>query len=69
MGEYSQAEQLYKQILTTREKEKDIDPRALALSVNNLAAVYESMGRLMEAEPLYKRAVRDLNCTSYFLCY
>ncbi|MGH7232443.1 MAG: tetratricopeptide repeat protein, partial [Nitrospiraceae bacterium] len=42
--------------LTIREKALEAGDPELAVSLNNLAALYDSQGKYAEAEPLYQRA-------------
>jgi tetratricopeptide (TPR) repeat protein len=56
-GQYADAESLYKQSLTIREKALSASDPALALSLNNLAVLYESQGKYAEAEELHKRSL------------
>jgi len=55
-GRYAEAE--HAQLLALTEAEEfGPEDRRLALSLNNLAALYHATGRLREAEPLYRRAL------------
>ena len=55
-GRYAEAEQAH--LLAVAEAEKfGPEDRRLALSLNELAALYHTTGRLREAEPLYRRAL------------
>jgi tetratricopeptide (TPR) repeat protein len=55
-GRYAEAEQVH--VLAVAEAEKfGPEDRRLALSLNELAALYHATGRLREAEPLYRRAL------------
>jgi CHAT domain-containing protein/Tfp pilus assembly protein PilF len=50
-------EPLYKRALTIREKALGTDHPDVALSLNNLADLYDQQGRYADAEPLYKRSL------------
>ncbi len=54
---YPEAESLYKQALTIREKALSPEHPDVAQSLNNLANIYFIQGKFAEAEPLYKRAL------------
>ena len=56
MGEYEKAERFFSGALTDAQKLGKTDPR-LAQSLNDLAMLYHSLGRLTEAEPLYRKAI------------
>jgi Tetratricopeptide repeat len=56
-GRYSEAEPLYKQSLTIREKVLGPDNPDVAAALNNLAFLYQEQGRYAEAGPLYNRAL------------
>ena len=53
---YTEAEKVYSTVLAEAEKFGPED-RRLAVSLNGLAGLYHSRGRLSEAEPLYRRAL------------
>ena len=53
---WSEAEHWYKGRLKMSERRFDSDHPSTATSLNNLAGLYESMGRYTEAEPLYARS-------------
>jgi Flp pilus assembly protein TadD, contains TPR repeats len=57
LGEYAEAEPLYKQALEMRQAALPEGHPDIAASLNNLAALYKSQGRYEEAEPLYKQAL------------
>ncbi|MDP3284559.1 MAG: CHAT domain-containing protein, partial [Desulfobacterales bacterium] len=57
LGDYSKAEPLYKRALAVAEKVLGPEHPNTALSLNNLAMLYESLGDYSKAEPLYKRAL------------
>jgi len=57
MGNYFQAEPLYKQAMEIRRKVLGEDHPHFASSLNNLAVLYKSMGNYFQAEPLYKQAM------------
>jgi CHAT domain-containing protein len=57
MGNYTQAEQMYKQALAIRKKVLGEDHPDYAISLNNLAVLYESMGNYGEAWPLFKQSL------------
>jgi tetratricopeptide (TPR) repeat protein len=58
LGQYSEAEPLFKRVLETYEKVGTVtESPHYAASLNNLAALYRTQGRYLEAEPLYKRAL------------
>ena len=56
-GKYVEAEPLYKRSLAIKEKALGKDHPDVALSLNNLAVLYDSQGKYVEAEPLYKRSL------------
>ncbi len=53
---YAKAKKLYLAALQEAEKFGEQDPR-LAISLNNLAALYDTRGKYGRAEPLYQRAL------------
>ncbi|MCH8805465.1 MAG: tetratricopeptide repeat protein, partial [Planctomycetes bacterium] len=53
---YAEAEKLYKLSVTEAENFGRTDPR-LALSLNNLAMLYDTQGKYDQAEPLFKRSL------------
>ena len=53
-GRYADAEKLFLAALKEAEGFGPDDPR-LAMSLNNLAGLYDNQGKYAEAEPLYKR--------------
>ncbi len=55
-GDYAEAEKQFGVALNEAEGFGPQDPR-LGTSLNNLAVVYEDLGRYAEAEPLYNRAL------------
>ncbi|NJL47433.1 MAG: tetratricopeptide repeat protein [Leptolyngbyaceae cyanobacterium SM2_5_2] len=57
---YGEAEPLYRDALTLRQRLLGDDHPAVATSMNNLAGLYRSQGRYGEAEPLYLEALRIL---------
>ena len=56
-ADYREAEPLYQRSLAIWEKALGPDHPDVALSLNNLAALYDSQGRYADAEPLYRRAL------------
>ncbi|MDF5712167.1 MAG: tetratricopeptide repeat protein, partial [Nostoc sp. S4] len=56
-GRYSEAEPIYIQALALRRKLLGEEHPSVALSLNNLAALYKSQGRYSEAEPIYIQAL------------
>ncbi len=57
MANYAAAEPLYKRSLATREKLLGPNHPDTALSLNNLANLYDNMANYAAAEPLYKRSL------------
>jgi Flp pilus assembly protein TadD len=55
-GDYVKAERFFSGALADAQKLGKTDPR-LAQSLNDLAMMYHSLGRLTEAEPLYRKAI------------
>ena len=55
-GSYEEAERFFSSALTEAQKLGMTDPR-LAQSLNDLGMLYHSLGRLTEAEPLYRKAI------------
>jgi hypothetical protein len=55
-GRYADAEPLFKRSLAIREKALGPDHPAVALLLNNLAALHRAQGRYVDAEPLSKRS-------------
>ena len=55
-GAYDGAERLLSAALMDAQKLGKADPR-LAISLNDLGMFYHSLGRLTEAEPLYRKAI------------
>ncbi len=51
------AEPLYKRSLAILEKALGPEHPNVAMSLNNLALLYEAQGRYGDAEPLYKRSL------------
>ena len=58
MGEYAKAEPLYQEALRIRQKVLGAEHHDTAISLNNLALLYEDMGEYAKAEPLYQEAFR-----------
>ena len=58
MGRYADAEPLYRRVLKIREMKLGADHPDTALSLDNLASLYQAMGRYADAEPLYQRALK-----------
>ncbi len=56
-GKYAEAEPLYRRSLEIKEKVLGPDHPDVAISLNNLAALYEKQGKYVEAEPLHKRSL------------
>src|SRR5437868_3541381 len=56
-GKTTDAIPLAKQSLQIREKTLPAGHRDIAISLNNLSALYRAQGRLSDAEPLSKRAL------------
>ncbi len=54
---YSEAEPLYGRSLAIREQQLGANHPATAITLNNLAGLFESMGRYSEAEPLLVRSL------------
>ncbi len=57
-GRYSEAEPLYQQALEMRKRLLGDEHPDVALSLNNLAGLYDSQGRYSEAEPLYQQSLQ-----------
>ncbi|MGH2522350.1 MAG: tetratricopeptide repeat protein, partial [Anaerolineales bacterium] len=57
MGAYGQAEPLYQRTLVINEKALGPAHPDTALSLNNLAQLYQDTGAYGKAEPLYQRAL------------
>jgi CHAT domain-containing protein len=57
MGNYQKAEPLYQRSLAIREKVLGQEHPDVALSLNNLANLYQNMGNYQKAEPLYQRSL------------
>ncbi len=55
-GQYAEAAKLFEAALKETEEFGPEDPR-LALSLNELALLYQAQGKYAQAEPLYKRAL------------
>ena len=60
---YSEAQPLYEQALEIRKGLFEGDHPDVALSLNNLAFLYDRQGRYSEAEPLYEQALEMLEQT------
>lgn len=60
-AQYAEAEPLFKRTLAIRERVLGPEHPDTAMSLNNLAALYDHQGRYAEAEPLFKRglAIRE----------
>ena len=56
MGDYAQAEPLYRQALAIGKKVLGEQHPDYAKSLNDLAGLYQSMGDYAQAEPLYRQA-------------
>jgi len=56
-GKYTEATEIAKRSVATREKVLGPEHRNLALSLTILATLYDSQGRYAEAEPLFKRSL------------
>ena len=56
-GNYAEAERLYKMALGRKERALGPDDPAVAVSMDNLANLYQVQGRDAEVEPLYLRAL------------
>jgi tetratricopeptide (TPR) repeat protein len=56
-AQYAEAEPLFKLTLTIRERVLGLENAEVAMSLNNLAAIYDHQGRYTEAEPLFRRAL------------
>ncbi|MFB2882394.1 tetratricopeptide repeat protein [Floridanema aerugineum] len=59
-GKYAEAIPLAQRSLAIREKALGSEHPDVALSLNNLAALYEQMGNYAQAEPLYQRSLAIL---------
>lgn len=72
-GRYGEAEQLYLQSLTIREKYRGAEHPEVATSLHNLAELHEILGQHDKAEELYKRAItirqKSLGPDHLFLAY
>ena len=55
-GDYGEAERRFVDAVSAA-KRSGTDERRLAHALNDLAMFYHAMGRLAEAEPLYRRAI------------
>ncbi len=60
MGRYAGAEPLFRRSLEIREKQLGPDHPNVADSLNNLAILYDRMGRYADAEPLVQTKPGDL---------
>jgi len=60
MGRYAAAEPLFQRSLAIREQQLGADHPDTAISLNNLAGLYQAMGRYAAAEPLYLRTLAIL---------
>ncbi len=58
IGNYSEAEPLFTEVLAIRRQRLPEGHADIANSLNNLAALYDAQGRYQEAEPLYKEALK-----------
>ena len=58
MGDYAKAEPLYRRALAICEKALGPEHPDTAVSLNNLAELYNAMGDYAKAEPLFQRAWR-----------
>ncbi len=56
-GNYPAAEEPFTRALVIHERVLGADHPDTAMSLNNLAALYDAQGRYGEAEPLYQRAL------------
>lgn len=56
-AQYAEAEPLFKRTLAIRERLFGSEHSDVAMSLNNLAALYDHQGRYVEAEPLFKQAL------------
>ena len=56
-AQYAEAEPLFKLTLSIRERVLGSDHPDVAMSLSNLAALYDHQGRYPEAEPLFNRAL------------
>ncbi len=59
-GRYAEAEPLYKRSLAIFEKALGPEHPNVALSLNNLAQLYQDQGKYADADPLYKRSLAIL---------
>jgi CHAT domain-containing protein/Tfp pilus assembly protein PilF len=57
LGQYDEAEELYKRALAWREKSSGPDGLPVARTLDTLAKMYVDQSRLQEAEPLVRRAL------------
>ena len=60
MGRYPEAEPLYVRSLSIAEQQLGVDHPDTAMSLNNLALLYDAMERYSEAESLYLGALEIL---------
>ena len=58
MGEYAKAEPLYQEALRIRQKVLGPEHPDTAISLNNLAVLYQDIGEYAKAEPLLREALR-----------
>ena len=57
LGRYAKAQTFYENALAIREKALGPEHPDVAVSLNNLAALYDAHGQYSKAEPLYQRAL------------
>lgn len=65
MGNVAEAEKLFRRALRGREKAYGADHPITMKTVGNLADLLRSVGKLMDAKPLY---IRQAICSSTPLC-
>ena len=58
-GKYQEALPVAQRALTLAKRQPNKHPQVYAETLNNLAMLYENMGRYAEAEPLYKQALGE----------
>ncbi len=56
-GQYAQAQPLFEQTLSIKERSLGPEHPDTATSLDNLASLYKDVGQDVQAQPLYKRAL------------